>query len=171
MPVAVSPAVSPPSRPTADHCCTSCWTYRRSEGNNGHRPNLAMRSKQSIVLCSLVAIITVSVSNSFQVLRNKQQSCLISGIRTAGTCSSGNTRLYVETRGNNGKTKFGQRTNVEDRFLSDFKTADGSSVDPYKMLQVKRSATNAEIKQSYRRLSRKLHPDMVAQSDVLPGRW
>ena len=60
---------------------------------------------------------------------------------------------------------------MEDRFLADFKTADGSSVDPYKMLQVKRSATNAEIKQSYRRLSRKLHPDMVAQSDVLPGRW
>ncbi|KAL3817582.1 hypothetical protein ACHAXA_006471 [Cyclostephanos tholiformis] len=129
-----------------------------------------MKSKQSIVLCSLVAIISVSVANSFQIFRDKQQAFIIRRIRTTGTCRAGNSPLCDETRGNNGKTKFGQGTNVEDRFLSDFKTADGSSVDPYKILQIKRSATSAEIKQSYRRLSRKLHPDMVAQSDILPGR-
>jgi DnaJ-domain-containing protein 1 len=124
-----------------------------------------MTSKRSLVLCSLVAIVSIAVANSFHIIMRsrKQQSFLI---------PRSDTRIYVETRGGaNGKTKFGQSTNVDDRFLSDFKTADGSSVDPYKMLQISRSATIAEIKQSYRRLSRKLHPDMVAQSDVLPGRW
>lgn len=88
--------------------------------------------------------------------------------------SSNDSRLYSEKREkNNGKTKFGKKTNNEDvsRFLSDYRTADGTLVDPYKILQVSRSATTAEIKQSYRRLSRKLHPDMVAQMEVLPGRW
>ena len=87
-----------------------------------------------------------------------------------------NTRLYSDnsggTKGKNGKTKFGQKTDAEiSRFLVDFRTADGAVVDPYRMLNLSRDATPQEIKQSYRRLSRKLHPDMVAQRDVLPGRW
>ena len=80
-------------------------------------------------------------------------------------------RLYAEeNRGkySYGKRKFGEST--EDRFLSDFQTADGTNIDPYKMLKLPRSASGAEIKQSYRRLSRQLHPDMVAQKDILPGK-
>ena len=70
------------------------------------------------------------------------------------------------------KAKFGQQTtSVEERFLTDFRTADGELVDPYKLLNVKRSASKTEIKESYRRLSRKLHPDAVQQSNILPGRW
>lgn len=165
-PCCMSPALRrcllPPSRPTGK-VALDLFLIRRA---NEHRPIVTMTSKRSLVLCSLVAIVSIAVANSFHILimrGSKQQSCLI---------PRSNTRLYVETRGKaNGRTKFGQSTNVDDRFLSDFKTADGSSVDPYKMLQVSRSATSAEIKQSYRRLSRKLHPDMVAQSDVLPGRW
>lgn len=87
--------------------------------------------------------------------------------------SNSDSRLYSEKREkNNGKAKFGKKTNEDvSRFLSDYRTADGTLVDPYKILQVSRSATTAEIKQSYRRLCRKLHPDMVAQMEVLPGRW
>lgn len=78
-------------------------------------------------------------------------------------------RLHAEENRNRGK--YGKRsTGTDDRFLSDFKTADGNHIDPYKMLKLPRSATGAEIKQSYRRLSRQLHPDMVAQKDILPGK-
>ena len=85
------------------------------------------------------------------------------------------TRIYSDnSNGNNSvsKTKFGeQATSVEERFLTDFRTADGELVDPYKLLNIKRSASKTEIKESYRRLSRKLHPDAVQQSNILPGRW
>ncbi|KAL7468531.1 hypothetical protein ACHAXS_008759, partial [Conticribra weissflogii] len=54
-------------------------------------------------------------------------------------------------------------------WLEEFQTAKGSIVDPYKVLRVPRTATKADIKQSYRKLSRKLHPDMVANRDILPG--
>jgi hypothetical protein len=57
------------------------------------------------------------------------------------------------------------------RFLSDFKTARGTLVDPYKVLKISRSATSVEIKQSYRKLSRKWHPDAVARKEILPGNW
>ena len=118
------------------------------------RDSMTIISMQSLLVYSLIAATAVS---SFQI--------------TPRT-SDRPTRLYSDTRGKNGKTKFGQRTDAEvSRFLTDFRTADGNVVDPYRMLQVSRSATRIEIKQSYRRLSRKLHPDMVAQSEILPGRW
>ena len=70
------------------------------------------------------------------------------------------------------KAKWGQRTDADvSRFLVDFVGPDGDLVDPYKLLNVGRTASPSDIKASYRRLSRKLHPDAVARSDVLPGRW
>jgi DnaJ-domain-containing protein 1 len=57
------------------------------------------------------------------------------------------------------------------KFLTDFKTAQGNVVDPYKILKVPRSATTVEIKQSYRKLTKKLHPDAVARKEILPGNW
>lgn len=75
------------------------------------------------------------------------------------------------TKGKNGKTKFGQRTATEaSRFLADFKTANGDIIDPYRALKLPRSATLDDIKTRYRKLSRKLHPDAVGKSGVLPGR-
>ena len=114
-------------------------------------------SMQSLLVYSLIATTTVS---SFQIHHPRTNYI------------DSHTRLYSDTRGKNGKTKFGERTDAEvSRFLTDFRTADGNVVDPYKMLGITRSATRIEIKQSYRKLSRKLHPDMVAQSKILPGRW
>lgn len=130
---------------------------------------------QTILLFSLVFIISFCDMYSFQILRNQPHSTLVPefGGTSLGS-SAGNLRLCAEeesnTRGKNGKTKFGVSTDVNDRFLSEFKTADGTSINPYTMLKLSRSATSAEIKQSYRRLSRQLHPDMVAQNDILPGR-
>lgn len=142
---------------------------------------MTSKFKQSLLLYSLVAFsLSATTVNSFHTPGNKQPHDAF--FTTTGAVSTDNnyflvsnskTRLYSDpTKGKNGKTKFGQKTDADvSRFLTDFRTADGNVVDPYKMLQIKRSATKLEIKQSYRSLSRKLHPDMVAQTDVWPGRW
>ena len=84
---------------------------------------------------------------------------------TTHLCSSNDP-----SKGKNGKTKFGQRTaNEASRFLADFRTANGEIIDPYRSLRVPRSATLDDIKSSYRKLSRKLHPDAVSKSRILPG--
>lgn len=71
----------------------------------------------------------------------------------------------------NGKTKWGQRTESEaSRFLADFRDANGDIVDPYRSLRVSRTATLEDIKASYRKLSKKLHPDAVIKSNILPGK-
>ena len=120
-----------------------------------------------ILFLFILLFAPVAASWAFSLL-DKPHAFLVS-YRTSAASSK--TRLYSD-RGKNGKTKFGQKTDADvSRFLKDFRTADGQVVDCYKLLQVKRSATSMEIKQSYRRLSRKLHPDMVAQSSILPGNW
>jgi hypothetical protein len=142
-----------------------------------------------VLVVTMIIMSAVPAVNAFQVqefLRNdKLQSSTLTSrghattvISTVHECYfkssiSIKSCLYSEKRGNNnGKTKFGQKTDEDvSRFLTDFRTADGTVVDPYKILQVSRTATTIEIKQSYRRLSRKLHPDMVAQMEILPGRW
>ncbi len=128
-----------------------------------------------IFLYSLVVVGSFTPTVQFQILRSSNNSNY--NPRSTPSTSRGHDgnvgHLYSEKKWNtNGKTKFGRRTDEDvSRFLTDFRTADGTVVDPYKILQVSRSATVIEIKQSYRRLSRKLHPDMVAQMEILPGRW
>ena len=53
--------------------------------------------------------------------------------------------------------------------LEDFKTSDGEILNPYKVLKVPRTAESSEIKQAYRQLSRRYHPDGVRYRDILPG--
>jgi hypothetical protein len=85
-------------------------------------------------------------------------------------CGSSSDSSNDSSRGKNGKTKFGQRTVTEaSRFLADFRRSNGEIIDPYKSLRVPRSATLDDIKTSYRKLSRKLHPDAVSKSRILPG--
>jgi len=55
--------------------------------------------------------------------------------------------------------------------LHDFRTAEGEVVNPYRILEVKRTADRKEIKQQYRKLSKMYHPDVVRHKDVLPGKW
>jgi len=88
---------------------------------------------------------------------------------------SSSTQLFSSnnptSRGKNGKAKFGQRTATEaSRFLADFRTANGEIIDPYRALRLPRSATLDDIKTRYRKLSRKLHPDAVSKSRILPGK-
>eukprot|EP00581_Thalassiosira_minuscula_P013052 CAMPEP_0183726456 /NCGR_PEP_ID=MMETSP0737-20130205/23229_1 /TAXON_ID=385413 /ORGANISM="Thalassiosira miniscula, Strain CCMP1093" /LENGTH=208 /DNA_ID=CAMNT_0025957795 /DNA_START=138 /DNA_END=764 /DNA_ORIENTATION=- len=113
-----------------------------------------------IVAISAFTVASLGKASAFQTARTHSHNSFVS-----------KTSLFSSTTGKNGKTKFGQKTDADvSRFLTDFRTADGKVVNPYKILRLSRNATPIEIKQTYRKLSRKLHPDMVAQSDVLPGR-
>ena len=55
--------------------------------------------------------------------------------------------------------------------LDEFRTADGEIVNPYRVLKVGRHADRKEIRQSYRSLSKKYHPDGARFREVLPGSW
>lgn len=73
------------------------------------------------------------------------------------------------------QNKFRAKTATEDDqklyWLEEFKAPTGEIVDPYKVLKIRRDANVTEIKQAYRKLSRKYHPDTLRFRDVLPGSW
>ncbi|VEU37943.1 unnamed protein product [Pseudo-nitzschia multistriata] len=59
---------------------------------------------------------------------------------------------------------------AEESFLmKPFQTASGETVNPYRVLKVPRSAERKEIREAYRRISKRYHPDIVRHKDVLPG--
>lgn len=56
------------------------------------------------------------------------------------------------------------------RLLADFRTDDGEYINPYEVLRVRRTANHTEIKNSYRTLMKKLHPDKQQfNNGILPG--
>ena len=60
----------------------------------------------------------------------------------------------------------------EDHFLlQEFRTHSGEVLNPYLVLKVSRTATITEIKDAYRALSKRYHPDIMRHKDILPGSW
>merc|ERR1719469_1582678 len=57
----------------------------------------------------------------------------------------------------------------KNKLLNDFKTSKGEVLNPYRILKVSRTFDKTEVKQAYRKLSKKFHPDMVRNSDIFPG--
>jgi len=68
-------------------------------------------------------------------------------------------------------TRAHQSEKVEETsfLMKPFSTASGEIINPYKILKVSRSAERKEIREAYRKLSKRYHPDMVRQSEILPG--
>jgi len=64
---------------------------------------------------------------------------------------------------------FARKEQEESFLLQEFKTHTGEVVNPYAVLKISRSAEIAEIKASYRALSRRYHPDVMRHKDILPG--
>eukprot|EP00547_Thalassionema_nitzschioides_P006420 CAMPEP_0194201332 /NCGR_PEP_ID=MMETSP0156-20130528/1622_1 /TAXON_ID=33649 /ORGANISM="Thalassionema nitzschioides, Strain L26-B" /LENGTH=185 /DNA_ID=CAMNT_0038926499 /DNA_START=86 /DNA_END=640 /DNA_ORIENTATION=- len=54
-------------------------------------------------------------------------------------------------------------------WLEEFKAPSGEILNPYNVLKISRDANITEVKQAYRELSRKYHPDTLRFRDVLPG--
>lgn len=66
-----------------------------------------------------------------------------------------------------------RRNNDEQQsaLLNEFRIASGELIDPYKVLKVDRDSTKEQIKQAYRKMSRKYHPDQIRFQDMMPGSW
>jgi hypothetical protein len=55
--------------------------------------------------------------------------------------------------------------------LQEFRLHTGEILNPYSVLKVPRNAELSEIKATYRKLSRRYHPDIMRHKDILPGSW
>lgn len=174
------------------------WQTGRVTTSTMHPPSVKMEWTPWLLALSVVCCCLVSSSRAFQAPGRPRPTRATRQL-TRGTCTSTTqqprplgdechlshrrrrrTRLRstTEDRESTGaasgkqKAKWGQRTDADvSRYLADFIGPDGDLVDPYKLLGVRRTASPSDIKASYRRLSRKLHPDAVARSEILPGRW
>ena len=128
---------------------------------------LASKLMTNLLLLIAAVSLFLGVVDAFTLLypssARKQQLC--------NSSSSSSDDADAISPSKNGKTKWGQRTESEaSRFLADFRDANGDIVDPYRSLGVSRSATIDDIKASYRKLSKKLHPNAVIKSNILPGK-
>lgn len=130
---------------------------------------LASKLMANLLLLLAAVSLFLGVVDAFTLLypssrtsARKQQLC---------SSSSSSNDADASPPSKNGKTRWGQRTETEaSRFLADFRDVNGDIVDPYRSLRVSRTATLDDIKASYRKLSKKLHPDAVIKSNILPGK-
>ena len=113
----------------------------------------------SVVALSLL-IATVSVCQAFQqrqpVSFDSRPTCQSS--KGLGQLGSTAARTLKDDESSN-------------RLLEEFRTASGEIINPYQVLRVDREAQRTEIRESYRTLSRKYHPDGHRHKTILPGNW
>jgi hypothetical protein len=127
---------------------------------------LASKLMANLLLLLAAVSLFLGVVDAFTLLYPSSRT----SARKQQLCSSSND-ADASPPSKNGKTKWGQRTESEaSRFLADFRDVNGDIIDPYRSLRVSRSATLDDIKASYRKLSKKLHPDAVIKSNILPGK-
>jgi hypothetical protein len=79
--------------------------------------------------------------------------------------------IFTPSPDRNIKTQLHAYNTDSSYLLDEFRTADGEIINPYRVLKVGRHADRKEIKQSYRNLSKKYHPDGARFREVLPGCW
>jgi curved DNA-binding protein CbpA len=77
--------------------------------------------------------------------------------------------IFTPSPDRNIKTQLHAYNTDSSYLLDEFRTADGEIINPYRVLKVGRHADRKEIKQSYRNLSKKYHPDGARFREVLPG--
>lgn len=61
------------------------------------------------------------------------------------------------------------KSDDEHFLLTEFKTASGEIINPYKVLKVARTSTREQIRKAYIDLSRRYHPDGMRHREILPG--
>jgi hypothetical protein len=119
--------------------------------------------KCTVTLCMLIGLVSVQVQ-AFVTTQSSTRGLSTPFTRkptTPSTSTTASTPSHV---------LYAAKTGEEPSFLlQEFRTADGEILNPYKVLKVYREATRQEIKQAYRDLSRRYHPDGVRHRDILPG--
>lgn len=101
---------------------------------------------------------------------------LIGAILVIASCSAFVPMLFVRHQPHLTATTYSrllaQSSEAEDSFLlQEFRKHMGEVINPYTALKVPRDAEITEIKASYRKLSRRYHPDIMRHKTILPGSW
>jgi len=115
--------------------------------------HVALSLSFAALLGSLLLVVA-SVAAAFMVPDTHRQ----------GRSHSAGAALYLSSRSR------ARSKNIEsNHLLEEYRTANGEILNPYNVLKVRRDADMSEIKNSYRRLSRRYHPDGHRHRDILPG--
>ncbi len=109
------------------------------------------------VICTLLSNAVQSFSPTITSTSSKVPPSLTPPSSPSWSSSSSSTTTLYATRERN-------------FLMDDFCTADGKIINPYATLKVDRQATRAQIRTSYRLLSKKYHPDAVRFRKVMPGK-
>lgn len=116
---------------------------------------------------SFISRLDLSV-RSTSLQPSSSDGCVVTALEAVHLGPSESNNNASDTK----KKKKATSKSKANKLLADFATASGEIVNPYQVLKVPRTAEKAEIKVSYRNLSRKYHPDGFMQrksSGILPG--
>ena len=116
---------------------------------------------QYVLACMLLSA-TVSTCRAFQ----QQQLLRLTTLQS----SPSNQKKAVGQLGSTAARAI-KDEEAANRLLDEFRTASGEIIDPYRVLKVDREAQRQQIRESYRTLSRKYHPDGHRHKTILPGSW
>lgn len=123
-----------------------------------------------IRLFFFVLVLIVECSGAFEIpLRESWKSFQTEEVRRPTTFISHGQKVSLTVCASTRSS----RSEKEDEttfLMKPFSTASGEVVNPYKILNVSRGAERNEIREAYRKMSKRYHPDIVRHKDVLPGR-
>eukprot|EP00537_Pseudo-nitzschia_pungens_P001222 CAMPEP_0172370886 /NCGR_PEP_ID=MMETSP1060-20121228/40182_1 /TAXON_ID=37318 /ORGANISM="Pseudo-nitzschia pungens, Strain cf. cingulata" /LENGTH=206 /DNA_ID=CAMNT_0013096329 /DNA_START=43 /DNA_END=663 /DNA_ORIENTATION=- len=116
--------------------------------------------KNQFCLLYLVALLSVGTTDGFQTFSRvtRPPSLLAKGKEILST------RLHFAAR-----VESSEKAEETSFLMKPFATASGEIVNPYRVLKVPRSAERKQIREAYRKLSKRYHPDIVRHKEILPG--
>jgi len=121
-----------------------------------------MSRQYQIALLSLVVLLAVQTIGAFQTSsRSPWQPSLL------GKGPNGQRSSLTECASTRAQPS--EKVDEVNFLMKQFTTSSGEIVNPYKILKVPRKAERKEIREAYRSLSKKFHPDIVRHSKYLPG--
>mmetsp|Transcript_35885 Transcript_35885/g.107157 ORF Transcript_35885/g.107157 Transcript_35885/m.107157 type:complete len:217 (-) Transcript_35885:2799-3449(-) len=127
------------------------------------------------LVLAIFHVIVVSIQTSPTSSFGRLSLSIRSASPYAGGCrvtALGAVHIRTGESNNASDTKKEAVRNTENKLLAEFAIASGEVINPYQVLKVPRTAERTQIRNAYRALSRKYHPDGFLQrknSGILPG--
>eukprot|EP00523_Entomoneis_sp_CCMP467_P006039 CAMPEP_0168735560 /NCGR_PEP_ID=MMETSP0724-20121128/9400_1 /TAXON_ID=265536 /ORGANISM="Amphiprora sp., Strain CCMP467" /LENGTH=311 /DNA_ID=CAMNT_0008782715 /DNA_START=67 /DNA_END=1002 /DNA_ORIENTATION=+ len=120
-------------------------------------------------LALLSALLLTALSSAFSPLSRTTTTTTTVASRTRFPDSIHNRQssLLLRARKSNNDD---DNLNNNNFLMDDYRDpTTGEILDPYRILKIPRDAPRQQIKQAYRNLSRRYHPDTLLHRDILPG--
>jgi len=130
---------------------------------------LLSRNSQIALICIIVVFVVESIDAFRSLSRESWQSSQMKTQKVSNSLVNYEQYVFPTVCAS---TRSSQSEHAEETsfLMKPFSTASGEVVNPYKILNVSRRAERKEIKDAYRKLSKRYHPDIVRHSKVLPGK-